>query len=120
MMMGKAKQIINIHQQNHHVAPIFIRFIISNGDEIISMKELIVNITSVEVIFNEPLSVGVLPASSKQLAFGASFNHPITAGVLPESLQQLVFSYDFNHPITASVLPSSLQQLTFFRNSIVY
>lgn len=123
-------------QQNHHFAPVFTRFRLHNVNEITRVKAMSGNNCSVEVDFDEPLSVvlptslqqlrfsewsnfnhpveaSVLPLSLQQLTLGRDFNHLITAGVLPSSLQQLNVGDDFDHPISAGVLPSSLQQLTF-------
>ena len=63
--------------------------------------------------FDQPLGVGVLPTSLRQLTLGQRFNQPLGVGVLPASLQQLTFGSCFNQPLGVGVLPASLQQLTF-------
>jgi hypothetical protein len=62
-------------------------------------------------LFNQPLSVGILPDKLLYLNLGSKFNHPIDIGVLPNSLLYLDLGSEFNRLLDIGTLPKSLLYL---------
>ena len=62
--------------------------------------------------YNQPLTVGALPASLRRLVFGAhesgSFNQILCRGILSPSLTQLVLGERFNQCLLPGVLPDGV------------